>query len=119
MQLEFSIPTRIVRSVSEITNLLKRLIEKHPEFQNVWVQGEVSNYSRSGAGHVYFTLKEDSHQISVAIFRNSASRLKFLPKDGEEVIVQGQLSLYAARGQYQIVGQNIEPGWDRRVAKSL
>ncbi len=109
MQLEFSIPTKTVRSVSEITNLLKRLIDKQPEFQNVWVQGEVSNYSRSGAGHVYFTLKEDNYQISVAIFRNHATRLKFLPKDGEEIIVQGQLSLYSTRGQYQIVGRNVEP----------
>ena len=109
MQLEFSIPTKTVRRVSEITNLLKRLIDKQPEFQNVWVQGEVSNYSRSGAGHVYFTLKEDNYQISVAIFRSHATRLKFLPKDGEEIIVQGQLSLYSARGQYQIVGQNVEP----------
>ena len=109
MQLEFSIPTKTVRSVREITNWLKKLIDQHPEFQNVWVRGEVSNYSRSGAGHVYFTLKEESHQISVAIFRNNANLLKFLPKDGEEVIVQGQLSLYSARGQYQIVGQNVEP----------
>ena len=109
MQLELSIPTKVIRSVSEITNLLKRLIDQQPEFQNVWVQGEVSNYSMSGAGHVYFTLKEDNHQISVAIFRSNASRIKFLPKDGEEVIVQGQLSLYSARGQYQIVGQNVEP----------
>ena len=109
MQLEFSIPTKTVRSVSEITNLLKKLIDQQPEFQNVWVQGEVSNYSRSGAGHVYFTLKEESHQISVAIFRSNANLLKFLPKDGEEVIVQGQLSLYSARGQYQIVGRNVEP----------
>lgn len=109
MQLEFSIPTKTVRSVSEITNLLKKLIDQQPEFQNLWVQGEVSNYSRSGAGHVYFTLKEESHQISVAIFRSNANLLKFLPKDGEEVIVQGQLSLYSARGQYQIVGRNVEP----------
>ena len=109
MQLEFSIPTKTVRSVSEITNLLKKLIDQQPEFQNVWVQGEVSNYSRSGPGHVYFTLKEDSHQISVAIFRNNANLLKFLPKNGEEVIVQGQLGLYSARGQYQIVGRNVEP----------
>ena len=109
MQLEFSIPTKAVRSVSEITSLLKQLIDQQPEFQNVWVQGEVSNYSRSGAGHVYFTLKEDSHQIAVAIFRNAVNLLKFLPKNGEEVIVQGQLSLYSARGQYQIIGRNVEP----------
>ena len=109
MQLEFSMPTKVIRSVSEITNLLKRLIEQQPDFQNVWIQGEVSNFSKSGAGHVYFTLKEDNHQISVAIFRSNAALLKFLPKDGEEVIVQGQLSLYSARGQYQIVGRNVEP----------
>ena len=109
MQLEFSIPTKVIRSVSEITNLLKRLIQKEPEFQNVWVQGEVSNYSKSGAGHVYFTLKEDNHQISVAIFRGNANQIKFLPKNGEEVIVQGQVSLYSARGQYQIIGRNVEP----------
>lgn len=109
MQLEFSIPTKVIRSVSEITNLLKRLIEQQPDFQNAWIQGEVSNFSKSGAGHVYFTLKEDSHQISVAIFRSNAALLKFLPKDGEEVIVQGQLSLYSARGQYQIIGRNVEP----------
>lgn len=109
MQLEFSIPTKVIRSVSEITNLLKRLIQKEPEFQNVWVQGEVSNYSKSGAGHVYFTLKEDNHQISIAIFRGNANQIKFLPKNGEEVIVQGQVSLYSARGQYQIIGRNVEP----------
>ena len=109
MQLEFSIPTKVIRSVGEITNLLKRLIEKEPEFQNVWVRGEVSNYSKSGAGHVYFTLKEDNHQISVAIFRSNANQIKFLPKNGEEVIVQGQVSLYSARGQYQIIGRNVEP----------
>lgn len=109
MQLEFSTPTKVIRTVSEITHLLKRLIEQQPDFQNVWIQGEVSNFSKSGAGHIYFTLKEDNHQISVAIFRSNAALLKFLPKDGEEVIVQGQLSLYAARGQYQIVGRNVEP----------
>ena len=109
MQLEFAMPTKTVHSVSEITNLLKRLIEQHPQFKNVWVQGQVSNYSRSGAGHVYFTLKDANSQISIALFRDNASRLRFLPKDGEEVIVQGKLSVYSTRGQYQIVGQNVEP----------
>jgi exodeoxyribonuclease VII large subunit len=102
-------PTRTVHSVSDITNLLKKLIEQHPPFKNVWVQGQVSNYSRSGAGHAYFTLKDANSQISVALFRNNASRLRFSLKDGDEVIVQGQLSLYSTRGQYQIVGQNVEP----------
>ena len=109
MQLEFSIPEKTVHSVSEITGLLKRLIEQHLPFKNVWVQGQVSNYSKSGAGHVYFTLKDANSQISVAIFQSSASRLRFSPKDGEEVIVQGQVSVYSTRGQYQIIGRNVEP----------
>ena len=109
MQMELSIPTRTVQSVSEITVQLKRLIEQHPPFQHVWVRGEVSNCSRSGPGHVYFTLKDESNQISVAIFRGNAHRLRFLPKDGEEVIVQGKVALYTTRGQYQIVGTDLEP----------
>jgi exodeoxyribonuclease VII large subunit len=109
MQLEISMPTRTVRSVSEITDLLQSLIEQQPHLQNVWVQGQVSNYSRSGAGHVYLTLKDDRTQIQVVIFRSSAIGLRFVPKDGEEVLVQGRLNLYPARGQYQITVKKVEP----------
>ena len=101
--------TRTVHSVSEITDLLKSLIEQQPHLQNVWVQGQVSNYSRSGAGHIYFTLKDDKTQIQVVIFRSSAVGLRFVPKDGEEVLVQGRLNLYPARGQYQINANKVEP----------
>ncbi len=109
MQLEIPIATRTVHSVSEITDLLKNLIEQQPYLQNVWVQGQVSNYSRSGAGHIYFTLKDDRTHIQVVIFRNSAIGLRFVPKDGEEVLVQGRLNLYPARGQYQINANKVEP----------
>lgn len=101
--------TRTVHSVSEITDLLKNLIEQQPHLQNVWVQGQVSNYSRSGAGHIYFTLKDDRSQIQVIMFRSSAAGLRFMLKDGEEVIVQGRLNLYPARGQYQINANKVEP----------
>ena len=109
MQLEIPMATRTVHSVSEITDLLKNLIEQQPHLQNVWVQGQISNYSRSGAGHIYFTLKDDRTQIQVVIFRSSASGLRFVPKDGEEVLVQGRLNLYPARGQYQINANKVEP----------
>jgi exodeoxyribonuclease VII large subunit len=109
MQLEISMPTRTVRSVSEITDLLQSLIEQQPHLQNVWVQGQISNYSRSSAGHIYFTLKDDRSQIQVVIFRSSAAGLRFVPKDGEEVLVQGRLNLYPARGQYQINASKVEP----------
>ena len=110
MQLEIPMaPTRTVHSVSEITDLLKNLIEQQPQLQNVWVQGQVSNYSQSGAGHIYFTLKDDRTQIQVVIFRSSAIGLRFAPKDGEEVLVRGRLNLYPARGQYQINANKVEP----------
>ena len=109
MQLEFSMPTRTVHSVSDITNLLKRLIEQHPPFKNVWVQGQVSNCSRAGSGHIYFTLKDEQNQINCVIWRSSATRLPFLPKHGEEILAQGKISVYGPQGKYQITVSKIEP----------
>ena len=110
MQLEIPMAaTRIVRSVSEITDLLKSLIEQQPHLQNVWVQGQVSNYSRSGAGHIYFTLKDEKSQIRCALFRSSAVRVRFSLRDGEEVLVQGKIGIYAVRGEYQITVNTVEP----------
>ena len=109
MQLEIPIATRTVHSVSEITDLLKNLIEQQPHLQNVWVQGQISNYSKSAAGHIYFTLKDENSQIRCAFFRSSAVRLRFSPRDGEEVLVQGKIGIYAVRGEYQITVNNVEP----------
>ena len=109
MQLEFSMPTRTVRSVSEITDLLKNLIEQHPHLQKVWVQGQVSNCRRAGSGHTYFTLKDANSQISCVLFRSSAAQLRFLPRDGEEVLVQGRIGIYAPQGAYQITVNAVEP----------
>ena len=101
--------TRTVRSVSEITDFLKRLIAGQPDLQDVWVQGQVSNYSKSAAGHSYFTLKDEKSQIRCALFRRDAALLRFLPRDGEEVLVRGQMGIYAARGEYQITVKKVEP----------
>ena len=109
MQLEFSMPTRTVHSVSEITNLLKKLIEQHPPFKNVWVQGQVSNCSHAGSGHIYFTLKDEQNQINCVIWRSSATRLRFLPKHGEEILAQGKISVYGPQGKYQITVSKVEP----------
>ena len=109
MQLEFSMPTKTVHSVSEITNLLKKLIEQHPPFKNVWVQGQVSNYSRPGSGHIYFTLKDEQNQINCVIWRSSANRLRFLPKQGEEILAQGTIGVYGPQGKYQITVSQVEP----------
>ena len=110
MQMEMSIsPTRIVHNVSQITGLLRRLIEQHPPFQNVWIRGQVSNCLRHGSGHIYFTLKDEKNQISCVIWRSSATRLQFLPRNGEEVLAQGEMGLYGPHGKYQITVSKVEP----------
>lgn len=110
MQMEMPLsPTRTVHSVSQITGLLRRLIEQHPPFQNVWVHGQVSNCVHHGSGHTYFTLKDERNQISCAIWQRNKTRLQFLPQDGEEVRAQGDMSVYGRHGKYQISVTKVEP----------
>ncbi len=108
MQLEIPLP-RTIFSVTEITKTLTRIIEQQPRLQNVWVKGQISNLSRPASGHIYFTLKDENSNIRGVLWRNSASRLQFLPRDGDEVLVQGRISIYAAGSEYQIVVNTVEP----------
>ena len=108
MQLELPMP-RTIFSVTQITNTLSRIIEQQPVLQNVWVKGQVSNLSRPASGHIYFTLKDENSNIRSILWRSSASRLQFLPRDGEEILVQGRINIYAASSEYQIVVNKIEP----------
>ncbi|MBS0622111.1 MAG: exodeoxyribonuclease VII large subunit [Verrucomicrobia bacterium] len=94
-------PEDQVRSVSQITLELKSLIEAN--FRNVWIQGEISNFKQQSSGHFYFSLKDEGAQMNAVMFRGQASHLKTLPKDGDQVIVCGELNVYAPRGNYQIV----------------
>ncbi len=108
MQLELPMP-RTIFSVTQITKTLSRIIEQQPLLQNVWVKGQVSNLSRPASGHIYFTLKDENSNIRSVAFRSSASRLQFLPRDGDEVLVQGRINIYAASSEYQIIVNTIEP----------
>lgn len=76
-------------------------------FGRIWVQGEISNLSRPSSGHQYFTLKDGRSQIRCALFRPHAEKLNFKPSDGDEVLVRGQLSLYAPRGDYQLIADTL------------
>lgn len=108
MQLELPMP-RTIFSVTQITKTLSRIIEQQPVLQNVWVKGQVSNFSRPASGHIYFTLKDENSNIRSVAFRSSASRLQFLPRDGDEVLVQGRINIYAASSEYQIIVNTVEP----------
>lgn len=92
-------------SVGELNNAAKRLLETN--FNDVSVIGEISNLSRPSSGHIYFSLKDDEGAIRCAMFRNANSRLKFVPKNGDKCILNGQVSIYAARGDYQLIARSM------------
>jgi exodeoxyribonuclease VII large subunit len=94
-------------SVWELTAQIKDLLEA--AFPNVWVAGEVSNFARPQSGHCYLTLKDDRAQLRAVMWRGVAGRLRFDLHDGLEVVCRGRLDLYAARGTYQLVIEDIVP----------
>jgi exodeoxyribonuclease VII large subunit len=100
-------PTRRVLSVSELNASARALLEY--EFQDVSVEGEISNLRRYPSGHTSFTLKDRDAQVAAVLFRGSALGMRFRPADGAHVVVRGRVSLYEARGSYQIVVERMEP----------
>ena len=100
-------PTRKIFSVSELSQGIKNLLER--EYPDVWVTGEVSNFRAAASGHLYFTLKDATAQLRAVCFRNQARYLKFKPQDGISVIARGHLSVYEARGEYQLYVEYLEP----------
>jgi exodeoxyribonuclease VII large subunit len=101
------IPERKIYSVTELSREIKGMLEG--KFPDVWVTGEVSNFRAAGSGHLYFTLKDASAQLRAVCFRNQARYLKFKPQDGISVIARGRLSVYEARGEYQLLVEYLEP----------
>lgn len=96
-----------VLTITELTRRIRGSIER--EFFNIWVVGEVSNFKRATSGHVYLTLKDSGAQLQAVIFKSLASRLKFEMKDGMQVVAYGSVTVYDARGQYQLIVENVEP----------
>lgn len=93
-------------SVAELTRSIKQKLET--SFSSIAVRGEVSNLRQQASGHIYFTLKDKEAQISAVLFRGNAMRLKQLPKDGDQIVVNGELSVYPPRGNYQMIIRTIE-----------
>src|ERR1017187_1656511 len=92
--------TRKVFSVSEFTWEVKRLLEK--QIGLVWVSGEITNFrspARRDSGHIYFTLKDANSQVSCVLFRGETKTDRALLEDGRKVVVQGDVTVYEARGQ--------------------
>jgi exodeoxyribonuclease VII large subunit len=94
-------------TVSQLTRRIKECLEEG--FAGLWVEGEVSNYRTFTSGHCYFTLKDEGAQLPAVLWRDSAARLRFTPQDGDKVLAYGHLSVYEARGAYQLIVETMEP----------
>ena len=98
--------SRQVLTVSELTRRVKRELEER--VGQVWVEGEITNLRRQSSGHMYFSIKDASTQLSCVIFRGTRATHKELIEDGQKVVLQGDLTVYEARGQYQLIVRLVE-----------
>jgi exodeoxyribonuclease VII large subunit len=101
------VPERKIWTVSQLTARVRDLLEG--EFDDLWVEGEISNTRAAQSGHIYFTLKDEKAQIRCALFRDKLRGIKFRPEDGLKVTVRGAISVYELRGEYQLYVTQIEP----------
>ncbi len=99
-------PARKILSVSELTALVRRLLEQ--QVGSIWVTGEVTNLRVQGSGHVYFTLKDAGAQLSCVLFRGVTVAHRELLQDGQKLLLQGDVTVYEARGQYQLIVRAVE-----------
>lgn len=95
-----------ILSVSQLTHLIKKNLES--QFRTVKVQGEITNFKAQSSGHLYFTLKDGESQISAVLFRGNATALARPPKNGDQVIAVGEISVYAPRGNYQLICRQMQ-----------
>lgn len=94
-------------TVSRLNQTVRLLLEQ--EMGQVWIIGEISNFTQPASGHWYFTLKDDTAQVRCAMFRNSNRRVTFRPQHGQQVLVRANITLYEPRGDYQIIVESMQP----------
>ncbi|EID0334525.1 exodeoxyribonuclease VII large subunit [Escherichia coli] len=94
-------------TVSRLNQTVRLLLEH--EIGQVWISGEISNFTQPASGHWYFTLKDDTGQVRCAMFRNSNRRITFRPQHGQQVLVRANITLYEPRGDYQIIVESMQP----------
>ncbi|MEI7818143.1 MAG: exodeoxyribonuclease VII large subunit, partial [Desulfuromonadales bacterium] len=98
---------KTILTVSRLTALLRGVLEEN--FEQLWLQGEVSNLSYPSSGHCYFTLKDAGAQLRCVMFKSVVKNLKFRLADGMALISRGRISVYDQRGEYQMICEYVEP----------
>lgn len=96
-------------TVTALTRYLKKKLELDPHLENVWLRGEISNFKLHSRGHMYLTLKDDQARIQAIMFAGDNRNLPFMPENGMNVLVQGQVSLFERYGQYQLYIKEMQP----------
>ncbi|WP_312584727.1 exodeoxyribonuclease VII large subunit [Atlantibacter sp.] len=96
-----------IYTVSRLNQAVRMLLEQ--QMGQVWISGEISNFTQPASGHWYFTLKDDGAQVRCAMFRNSNRRVTFRPQHGQQVLVRANITLYEPRGDYQIIVESMQP----------
>ncbi|MFD1428077.1 exodeoxyribonuclease VII large subunit [Kroppenstedtia sanguinis] len=98
-----------VLTVSGLVQHLTQVIDEDPGLSRVWVQGEISNFKHHGRGHMYFTLKDHQTRIRAVMFAGNNRRLRFMPKDGDDVLVRGRVGVFERDGQTQLYVTHMQP----------
>lgn len=108
---EFDFPPgqHLVFTVASLSNYLRVLLETDEILRDVWVRGEISNFSQPRSGHLYFTLKDNEAQLRCVMWKGQTFRLRFNPKDGQSVEVHGAMSFYPAGGNVQLYVDEMQP----------
>jgi len=108
---------RTIHQVSEFTREARDLLEEH--FGTVWLTGEISNLATPASGHLYFSLKDEHAQIRCAMFRNRRSPYRGTLENGTEVLLSGNVSIYEARGDFQLIVEYIEPAGEGELRRQF
>ncbi|OEF95522.1 exodeoxyribonuclease VII large subunit [Vulcanibacillus modesticaldus] len=96
-------------SIIELTSYIKSVLDDDSVLANIWVRGEISNFTHHSSGHMYFTLKDESSRLRAIMFAGNNRFLKFIPKNGTKVLARGYISIYERDGQYQFYVQEMQP----------
>lgn len=96
-------------SIKDLNRYIRMKLESDQVLSDVWLRGEISNFTHHSSGHMYFTLKDKDSRIKAIMFASHNQRLPFVPKEGTRVIARGNVSVYERDGQYQFYATHMQP----------
>ncbi len=96
-------------TVTALTKYIKRKMDTDPHLNDIWIKGEISNFNHHSRGHMYLTIKDDQSRVQAVMFAGNNRTLKFMPENGMNVLIRGEISVFEPYGQYQLYIRHMEP----------